>query len=138
MMQKLTIHSVNAYILRLGRSLNYAMCVSLERDPSKKYNQFVAFIALCKGVPFYGFHVGYRYYLKIYATEPTYMSRLVELLRSGSVMHGDKNKKNGDKGFSVYEAHVPYLLQFMLDFNLYGCGWIELEDCKFRSPLPGV
>lgn len=52
-----------------------------------------------------------------------------EILRSGVVM---------DKRFDVFEEHVGSILQFMLDSNLYGCGWVEVgEDCKMRYPLPG-
>lgn len=40
--------------------------------------------------------------------------------------------------FEVYEEHIPFLLQFLADFNLFGCGWVELgEECRFRGPLPG-
>ena len=30
--------------------------------------------------------------------------------------------------FRVYESHLNYILQFLCDFGLYGCGFIELED----------
>lgn len=30
--------------------------------------------------------------------------------------------------FRVYESHLSYILQFLCDFGLYGCGFIELED----------
>lgn len=119
---------VNKYIYRLGMSINHAMAVSLHRNPhDHKNSQFVAAIVLCKGVPFYGFHVGYSFYLKVYILEPKYLTRLVALLESGSIMR---------TVFQPYESHIPYLLQFFLDFNLYGCGWMEIKDCRFRQPLP--
>ena len=30
--------------------------------------------------------------------------------------------------FRVYESHLSFILQFLCDFGLYGCGFIELED----------
>ena len=41
------------------------------------------------------------------------------------------------QAFEVFEEHVNMNLQFMLDSNLYGCGWVEVsKDCLFRTPLP--
>lgn len=38
--------------------------------------------------------------------------------------------------FQPFEAHLQYLLQFMADFNLYGCGYIDCSKVSFRSPVP--
>lgn len=87
----------------------------------------MARITLVKGIPFYGFHVGYRYYLKIYMLNPMVMTRLADLLRQGVVMK---------KVFQPFEAHLQYLLQWMADYNLYGCGYIDCNKVVFRSPVP--
>lgn len=117
---------IQSYINRLARAINACMAASLGRkDPHKSL--FIAFVVPVKGTPFYGFHVGYRYFLKLYCLDPKYMTRLATLLRSGEIMK---------KKFIVYEAHIPFLLQFMLDFNLYGCGWVEISKAKFREPVP--
>ncbi|KAM0755963.1 hypothetical protein T439DRAFT_295975 [Meredithblackwellia eburnea MCA 4105] len=126
---KLDPDSVNSYIYRLGLALNHAMSLSL---PSRKFDedkspQFVAFIVPCKGIPFYGFHVGYKPFLKIYCVDPRYKKRMATILRSGHLM---KTK------FEVFEDHVSFLLQFMLDANLYGCGWVDVGECLFRGPVP--
>lgn len=89
--------------------------------------KYVARITLVKGIPFYGYHVGYSYYLKIYMLNPMTMTRLADLLRQGVVMK---------KVFQPYEAHLQYLLQWMADYNLYGCGYINCSKATFRSPLP--
>lgn len=47
------------------------------------------------------------------------MNRISTILQSGSVMSTQ---------FRVYESHLNYILQFLCDFGLYGCGFIELED----------
>lgn len=142
--------AVQAHIRKLGRSLNLAMFYSFrgrkgrtDFDPLR--DQYIPYIVLCKGIPFYGFHVGYRYFLKIYCLQPKYMWRLTEILKSGAVLKtvnkgsSEDSTKSGppvQAEYPVYEAHVPFLLQFMLDFNLYGCGWVELSGCMFRDVLP--
>ncbi|KWU46737.1 DNA/RNA polymerase, partial [Rhodotorula sp. JG-1b] len=127
---KLDPTSVSDYIRRFGAALNRAMGLALPSKHKKgQPTQYVAFIVLCKGVPFYGYHVGYVPYLKIYIVHPRHKTRLSEVLRSGAVL---------GTPFDVFEAHVPFLLQFMLDANLFGCGWVEVGKCLFREDVPGA
>ncbi|KAK7694650.1 hypothetical protein QCA50_001837 [Cerrena zonata] len=35
--------------------------------------------------------------------------------------------------FRTYESHLSYILQFLCDFGLYGCGWLSLSDAFKRS-----
>ena len=35
-----------------------------------------------------------------------------------------------------YESHMQYIAQWMCDYNLYGCAYIECEQVKFRHPVP--
>lgn len=79
---------------------------------------------LVKGVHFYGFHASYSPFLKIHVADPALVNRAVTLMRSGSVM---KTR------FMVYESHLSFPLQFMCDFGLYGCGWIELAEVWIRG-----
>ncbi|KAK7426724.1 DNA polymerase zeta [Neonectria magnoliae] len=118
---------VGAYIYRLHLSIDHALAVSYRRDKYGDNARFVARITLIKGVPFYGFHVGYRFFLKIYMFNPIVMTRLADLLQQGVIM---KHK------FQPYEAHIQYLLQFMTDYNLYGCNYLDTSATCFRSPIP--
>lgn len=118
---------VGAYIYRLHLSIDHALAVSYRQDSYSSKAQYVARITLTKGVPFYGFHVGYRFFLKIYMFNPIVMTRLSDLLQQGVIM---KRK------FQPYEAHLQYLLQFMCDYNLYGCDYLESDKVVFRSPVP--
>jgi len=120
----LIIAAVGEYICRLHSSIDRALALSYRKDQSRR---FVARITLVKGVPFYGFHVGYCFYLKIYMLNPIVMTRLADLLQQGSIM---------SQKFQPYEAHLQFLLQFMVDYNLYGCGYIETQNVFFRSPVP--
>ncbi|MPC09482.1 DNA polymerase zeta catalytic subunit [Portunus trituberculatus] len=38
--------------------------------------------------------------------------------------------------FQPHEAHVPFVLQFLMDHNLHGMNMIHLQSCRFRQ-LPG-
>lgn len=118
---------VAAYIYRLHLSIDHALAVSYRRNVYDGNSKYVAAITLVKAVPFYGFYVGYRFYLKIYMLNPMVMTRLSELLLQGIIM---KRK------FQPYEAHLQYLLQFMTDYNLYGCGYVEARRISFRAPVP--
>ncbi|KAI0008624.1 hypothetical protein F4779DRAFT_586084 [Xylariaceae sp. FL0662B] len=120
-------NDVGAYIYRLHLSIDHALAVSYRRNAYDGKSKYVARIILAKGIPFYGFYVGYRFYLKIYMLNPLVMTRLAELLQQGVIM---KRK------FQPYEAHLQYLLQFMTDYNLYGCGYINAQKVCFRAPVP--
>ncbi|WYZ45546.1 hypothetical protein EsH8_VIII_000862 [Colletotrichum jinshuiense] len=118
---------VGAYIYRLHLSIDHALAVSYRRDQYGDNAKFVARITLVKGVPFYGYHVGYRFFLKVYMFNPIVMTRLADLLQQGVILK---------KKFQPYEAHLQYLLQFMTDYNLYGCGYLDASDVYFRGPIP--
>lgn len=114
---------------RLHMSIDYALAVSYRRDQGAETAKFVARITLVKGVPFYGFHVGYRYFLKIYLFNPVVVSRLADLLQQGVIMK---------QRFQPYETHLQYLLQFMCDYNLYGCDYLDAVKAQFRAPVPAL
>ena len=119
---------MDAYIHKLHVSIDLSMAVAYRRNPhDPKNSPYVARITLCKGVPMYGFHIGWRFYLKIYMLNPAYMQRLADILRDGSIM---------GRPMQPYEVHIPYLLQFMADYGLYGCGWVECQTVTFRNPVP--
>ncbi|KAI6133072.1 hypothetical protein EDD16DRAFT_1529837 [Pisolithus croceorrhizus] len=115
-------NNVNRYITKLSVSLDHAIALSLKRNPGLQY---VRAIILVKGVHFYGFHSSYSPFLKIYLIDPALTNRAVTLLQAGSVMRTK---------FHVFESHLSFLLQFMCDFGLYGCGWINLAEVWERSP----
>jgi DNA polymerase zeta len=109
-------------------SIDHALAVSYRRNIYDGKTSFVAHITLVKGIPFYGYHVGYRFFLKIYMLNPLHMTRLSDLLRQGAVMK---------RILQPYESHMQYLAQWMCDYNLYGCAYIDCSRVKFRSPVPG-
>jgi DNA polymerase zeta len=98
------------------------MSVSLKRKEHESA-RFVRAIVLVKGIHFYGFQTGYAPFLKIHMIHPDKVSRAILILQSGSIMGTRIN---------VFEGHLSYPLQFLCDFNLYGCSWIEVDNPQFR------
>jgi DNA polymerase zeta len=105
--------------------LDHAIALSLRRNPESSKSRYIRAIILVKGVDFYGFHASYKPYLKVLVADPSLVSRVVAILQSGSVM--------GNR-FRIFESHLSYVLQFMCDFDLHGCGVINLEDALERGP----
>lgn len=67
-------------------------------------------------------------YLKILLCDPKCMQSTATFLRSGAVL---------ETKFAVYEVHLGYLLQFLCDFNLYGCGVLEVREAYVRGDPAG-
>ncbi|KAL3471303.1 hypothetical protein BJX99DRAFT_30807 [Aspergillus californicus] len=111
----------------LHLSINHALAVSFRRNAHDKRVAFVAHITLVKGVPFYGYHVGYRFFFKVYLLNPNYITRLADLLLQGAVMK---------RPIQPYESHLQYVPQWMCDYSLYGCASMKCSKVKFRSPIP--
>jgi DNA polymerase zeta len=120
---------VDSYISTFRHSIDHALAISYRRNPyeNPRNAAFVAHISLVKGVPFFGYNVGHKYYLKVYLLNPMNMTRFSDLLQQGAILK---------QVFQPYEAHLQYLLQWMCDFNLYGCAYIETQKPHFRAPLP--
>ena len=120
---------VGNYMNNLRLSIDHALSLSYRRNPyaDARTAQFVANISLVKGAPFFGYTVGYKYYLKIRLLNPLHMTRFADLLQQGAILA---------RVFQPYEAHLQYLLQWMCDFNLYGCAYVETDKPYFRTPVP--
>ncbi|KDQ07690.1 hypothetical protein BOTBODRAFT_149069 [Botryobasidium botryosum FD-172 SS1] len=121
---------VSGYIKRLKYSLNHAIALSLRRNTmGEKYPQYIREIILTKGIHFYGFHHSYKPFLKILLTDPGVMNRAVTILQAGSVMK---------TLFRTFESHLSFPLQFMCDFGLYGCGWLEIGEAWVRGDADAI
>ncbi|KAJ2867010.1 DNA polymerase zeta [Coemansia aciculifera] len=119
-----SIEAVRTFGYQLGLSLNHALNVSLKNSSG---SLFVAAVVPVKGVPFYGFCAGYRPFLKVFLANPDILLRASNLLASGAVM-GRRHK--------IFESHLSYIMQFLVDYNLYGVDWARLDKVLYRSPLP--
>ncbi|XP_027030937.2 DNA polymerase zeta catalytic subunit isoform X2 [Tachysurus fulvidraco] len=116
------------YLRQVAFSIDRAVNVSMGNPSSHTMHVFK--VTLVSGMPFYGFHPEEKPFMKIYLYNPQMVKRVCELLQGGAVMN---------KCFQPHEAHIPFLLQFFIDFNLYGMNLIHLSAVRFRrhTPDPG-
>ena len=94
-----------------------------------RHCQRVFGVTLVKGTPFYGYRHEERLWIKIIMYNPRDVGKAAALLLAGAVM---------GRKFQPHESHVPYLLQFKIDFNLHGMGYMTSSTARFRSPLPAA
>ncbi|KAH8413614.1 hypothetical protein KR222_002011 [Zaprionus bogoriensis] len=121
--EKHDFESVERGILQIAMQLDKAINISLGQGSSSALHVFK--IQLVKGIPFYGYHRTEHQFLKIYMFNPRFVRRAANLLQSGAIL---------SRNFNPHESHVPYILQFMIDYNLYGMSYLHvpLEVVKFR------
>uniref|UniRef100_A0A8C8FQF4 DNA polymerase zeta catalytic subunit n=1 Tax=Oncorhynchus tshawytscha TaxID=74940 RepID=A0A8C8FQF4_ONCTS len=112
---------VESYLRQVAFSIDRALNVSMGNPSSN--TQHVFKVALVSGMPFYGYHAKEKTFMKIYLYNPQMVKRVCELLQGGAVMN---------KSYQPHEAHIPYLLQLFIDYNLYGMNMVNLGAVKFR------
>jgi DNA polymerase zeta len=111
----------------LRASIDHALAATYRRNAYDGKSIYVGHITLIKGIPFYGYNVGYKFFSKVYLLNPTHMTRFADLLHQGAILN---------RVFQPYESHLQYLLQWMCDYNLYGCAYIDCAKVQFRGPVP--
>ncbi|XP_028996460.1 DNA polymerase zeta catalytic subunit isoform X2 [Betta splendens] len=109
------------YMRRVAFSIDRALNVAMGNPASS--TQHIFKVVLVSGMPFYGYHAKEKHFMKIYLYNPQMVKRVCELLQSGAVMN---------KCYQPHEGHIPYLLQFFMDYNLYGMNLVYLAAVKFR------
>ncbi|XP_048270033.1 DNA polymerase zeta catalytic subunit isoform X6 [Bombus terrestris] len=115
-------NNVNSYMYKLAAAIDSAINVSLGSAISN--TQHVYKIQQVSGIPFYGYHEKEHLFLKIYFYNPAMIKRAADLLQNGVIL---------GQSLQPHEAHIPFILQFMIDYNLYGMSLINLKDVKFRQ-----
>ncbi|KAJ7341843.1 hypothetical protein JRQ81_007346 [Phrynocephalus forsythii] len=115
-------HLPEHYLRQVAFSIDRALNIALGNPASSVQHVFK--VSLVYGIPFYGYHEKERQFMKIYLYSPAMMKRVCELLQGGAIMN---------KFYQPHEAHIPYLLQLFIDYNLYGMNLINLAAVKFRK-----
>ncbi|EDS38598.1 DNA polymerase zeta catalytic subunit [Culex quinquefasciatus] len=99
--------AVDRLMYQIAGSLDKAINVSLGNANSAATHVFR--IALVKGIPIYGYHRKEHQFFKIFLYNPYFIRKATNLLMNGVIM---------SRVFQTYETHVPYILQFFIDYNL--------------------
>ncbi|OQR73804.1 DNA polymerase zeta catalytic subunit-like [Tropilaelaps mercedesae] len=76
-----------------------------------------------KGRNFYGYHANEEIFLRVSFSDPRTVRRASEVITSGQA---------GAK-MPVFEAHIPFNLQFMIDNQVQGMNLLHISKCKFRT-----
>ncbi|XP_029174369.1 DNA polymerase zeta catalytic subunit [Nylanderia fulva] len=116
--------NTDSYAYQLAASIDSALNTSFGSTSSS--NQHVYKIQRVSGIPFYGYHEKEHLFFKIYFYNPAIIKRTADLLQNGAILN---------QTFQPYEAHIPYILQFMMDYDLYGMNLINLNSIKYRCSL---
>ncbi|XP_076378060.1 DNA polymerase zeta catalytic subunit isoform X1 [Megalopta genalis] len=116
--------NIDNFIYRLAAAMDSAINVSLGSAMSK--TQHVYKIHITSGIPFYGYHEKEHLFFKIYFYNPSMIKRAADLLQNGAILN---------QNLQPHEAHIPFILQFMIDYNLYGMSLINLKDVKYRQHI---
>jgi hypothetical protein len=106
--------------------------------PQSNYQrQHIFDMYIVRARAFFGYHIdntnddtlegGGGRFIRIVLLEPGSIRRVAKVLQSGAIM---------GRIFQPFESHIPYLLHFLVDYNLYGMDFIDLSSVTFRRPLP--
>ncbi|XP_071956758.1 DNA polymerase zeta catalytic subunit-like [Antedon mediterranea] len=112
------------YLLQFAISVDKALQVAMNQS-IKNQTLHVFKISLVSGIPFYGYYEEEKLFMKIYFCNPLMVKKAVDLLHGGAIMN---------KVHQPHEAHIPFLLQFFIDYNLSGMDLVNISAFKFRSP----
>nr|CAD7400920.1 unnamed protein product [Timema cristinae] len=108
-------------VYQVASALDKALNIS--QGSATSNTQHVYKIILVSGIPFYGYHAREHQFLKIYLYNPLMVKKTAELLQNGAILN---------KVFQPQEAHLTFILQFMIDYNLFGMSPVNLSAVKFR------
>ena len=112
----------------LDKALNISMLAGLNNEESdskrtKNPQEHVFKIIEVRARPFYGYHPREHSFYKIFFYNPWLVKRAADILQNGAVM---------GRVLQPHFSHIPYTLQFMMDYNLQGMNMIHLRHCLFR------
>ena len=119
---EMTDEQLNAYLTSFGAQIE-----SIINSVSKKAVQTIYALSVVHAIDFYGYHSSQEAFIKISLIDPKQLKRVVLILESGVI---------NDCVYQPYESHIPYLLHFLIDFNLYGMNFVHCRNPQFRQPLP--
>ncbi|XBW37441.1 hypothetical protein QEN19_003022 [Hanseniaspora menglaensis] len=108
--------------------------LNLKQKKQSSSFKYIAKVEPVKGREFYGYYEEYEVFYKVSLLKPNSLNRLVSLLQKPENVMVVPNTKNHDC-LKILEAHLPYFLQFCIDYNLYGCSWLKLRDFSYREPI---
>lgn len=127
------IHGVFPYILlRIGAELTpeikgdlLAMLTTMAQQMDRRTNSDFALYEIehLMTKSMYGFHKEEESFAKILFYSPQHLKMVSDVLQREAF---------SNSSFQVFEAHIPYILQFFIDYSIFGMDFVHLENVKFR------
>ncbi|CAH8608447.1 unnamed protein product [Heterobilharzia americana] len=108
---------IRDFVFSLEKSIRSKLSTPYMRE------MYIFDASVVSGVSIYGYHDSAKPFIKLYLIDPALVSTCSELLQSGAILN---------RAFQTYETHIPYLLQFCVDYNLYGMNLLYAGYFKFR------
>lgn len=116
--------TINQTTYQIASSLDKAINISLGQTNST--TQHVFKVSLVKGIPYYGYHKSAHQFFKVYLYNPHFIKRVANLFQNSLIL---------SKMLQPHDSHIPYMLKFFIDYNLYGMSWLHVgkQNVTFRS-----
>uniref|UniRef100_A0A1B0DQ16 DNA polymerase n=1 Tax=Phlebotomus papatasi TaxID=29031 RepID=A0A1B0DQ16_PHLPP len=114
------------FAYQITHALDRALSVAQGRVSSTGQHVFKA--VPVRGKPFYGYHARDHLFLKVYFYSPAIVKKAASLLQNGAIC---------GRVFQAHESHVPYILQFFIDYNLYGMSFLHAKNESVRFRIEG-
>lgn len=89
-------------------------------------------LRIVRGTPFYGFHTKEREYIRITLYNPALVKKVAHVLSKGILLQHMKGIKDVWHQFQPHEAHVPFLLQVLVDNHMVGMGFLHTTRAKVQ------
>ena len=106
----------------------HALSMARKTNGGVSKQTYIQNLQVVKAKNMYGYHASDELFVKVSLFRPGDVERAATLLGTGSVL--------GVRFSPAFEAHVPFILQVMMDLNLRGMGEIDLKSILLRDPLP--
>ena len=103
---------------------------------SRKRRRRIARLQWVRGTPFYGFNEKESIFMKVYLYSPGDVRIVEQIFRTGLPAERVIDENRDLVRYQVFESHVPFLSQVMMDYGLYGSGFAHFEGVTFRRLLP--
>lgn len=109
------------FAARLHSDLESVLSETFHR--STRTQGFVHAVTPCRGRDFYGYSPLWTAFAKVELLNPVHIYKCADLLRNGAI----------GTQLQPYESHIPFLLAFLADYDLYGCDWLVFAAGKDRA-----
>ena len=128
---------INIYLTSFGKQIeNIINSLNNENNNNNNNNQnnrnhkkkeLFYNLSIVYAKDFYGYHYKQEAFIKISLIDPKDIKRVVMILLSGVI---------NECIYQPFESHIPYLLHFFIDYNLYGMNFMYFKSPLFRQPIP--